>query len=92
MTATSSTDATDQMNANAQRLRAVNERLLEAGRQAGNAYLDAYERTLKSIADLQDRTGRSTDVDWLSGIATAQADFTREVAQATASAGRELLK
>ncbi len=92
MAATNTTQTTDQRRADAERLQLLNERLVEAGRQVGNAYLDAYERTVKSLADLQERTARASQIEWFSAATTAQADFAREMAQASASAGPEFPK
>jgi hypothetical protein len=76
----------------AQRIRDLNERILEASKRAGKAYVDAYEKTLESIAAFQDRVGAASQVEFLSAIAHAQADFTRSIADAYTSAARSTLK
>jgi transposase len=76
----------------ADRIRDLNERIIEAGRKAGNAYLDGYEKTLRSIADYEERMADSSQVEWLSTLLNAQADFTREIAKAATASAREFLK
>ena len=51
-----------------------------------------YEKTLHSIADYQEKVGEQSDVDWISTIANAQANFTRDLADAYTSSARTLLK
>jgi hypothetical protein len=80
------------VDAAADRIRQLNERILESGRQAGLSTLDVYEKTLKSIADMQQAVGEATQVQWFSAIAAAQANFTREITEAYTSASRDLLK
>jgi uncharacterized Ntn-hydrolase superfamily protein len=75
-----------------ERIRDLNERILEAGRKAGGAYLDAYEKALQSIADYQEQVATQTDVEWISTIVDAQANFTRELTELYVAAGRELVK
>lgn len=75
-----------------ERIRELNERILEAGKKTGGAYLDAYEQALKSIADYQEQVAKQTDVEWVSTIVDAQARFTRELTKVYVSTGRELLK
>jgi hypothetical protein len=75
-----------------ERIRALNEQVLDAGREGGQAFLDAYEQTMKTFADLQQRTGEGSDVEWVAQIAKAQADFSREVTKYTTDAARKLLK
>ena len=75
-----------------QRIRDLNERILEAGKKAGGAYLTAYEKALQSIVDYQEQVAKQTDVEWVSTIIEAQARFTRELTRLYVSAGRELLK
>jgi hypothetical protein len=79
-------------DAAAERIREVNERIIESSRKAGNTYLDLYEKTLSSIADYQDKVGEQSQVEWVTTIANSQANFTRELAGAYASAARSLLK
>jgi hypothetical protein len=69
------------------RLRELNERIIEAGRKAGGSYLDLYERSLRSIADLSEQAGQSR-VEWVTAVVNAQADFMREMAKTYAAAGR----
>jgi hypothetical protein len=82
----------NQTEATTERIRDLNERILDAGKKAGSVYLDAYEKTLESIADYQDSVAKQTDVEWVSTIVDAQARFTRELTNLYVSTGRELLK
>jgi hypothetical protein len=88
-TATASKNTTE---ATTERVRDLNERILEGSRKAGGAYLDAYEKTLESIADYQERVAKQSDVEWVSTVVDAQARFTRELTKLYVSTGRELLK
>lgn len=92
-TASQNKRAADQnVEAAADRIRDLNERILESGKKAGNTYLDIYEKTLKSIADYQEKVGEQSQVEWVSTVANAQANFTRDLANAYTSAARSLLK
>ena len=82
----------NQTEATTERIRDLNEQILDAGKQAGGAYLDAYEKTLQSIADYQEQVAKQSDVEWVSTIVDAQARFTRELTKVYVSTGRELLK
>jgi major membrane immunogen (membrane-anchored lipoprotein) len=74
------------------RIRELNERIIEAGKRAGTATLDLYEGALKSIADMLERGADASDVEWVSRVMTSQADFIREVAQSWTGAARKSLK
>ena len=84
--------AADNAEAAADRVREVNERIIESSKKAGHVYLDLYEKTLNSIADYQDKVGEQSQVEWVTTIANAQANFTRELATAYTSAARSVLK
>jgi hypothetical protein len=86
------TTTKNQTEATSERIRDLNERILEASRKAGTSYLDAYEKALKSIADYQASVAKQTDVDWISTVVDAQARFTRELTNLYVNTGRELLK
>lgn len=78
-----------------ERIRALNEQIIARSRETGIAYLDAYERALKTIASYQQQIASATEggrTDWLSNLLKAQADFTREVGETVASFWRESLK
>jgi hypothetical protein len=68
----------------AERLRELNEQIIAAGQKSGQVYLEAYEANLKALAEYQTNLADASDVDWVSALLTAQADFTREIAKATA--------
>lgn len=74
------------------RIRKLNERIIEASKQTGETTLSSYEKALKSIAGAVERGPGSSDVDWISNLATTQAKFIREVTQAWTSAARDMLK
>ena len=75
-----------------ERIRELNEQIIDAGKKAGGAYLSAYEKALQSIADYQEQVAKQTDVEWVSTIVDAQARFTRELTKVFVSTGREMLK
>jgi hypothetical protein len=85
-TSTSDADAT------AERIRQLNEDILAFGKQAGQSFLDAYETTLKTFAEYQDKVADASQVDWLASMARAQANFTREMTSLYTSAARDMLK
>ncbi|MFL5824484.1 MAG: hypothetical protein ACJ764_13705 [Solirubrobacteraceae bacterium] len=80
------------MDAAAQRLRKLNERIIDAGREAGESTLTSYEKVLKAIATTIEKRAGSSDVEWISTLATAQAKFLREIATSWTSAARKMLK
>lgn len=75
-----------------ERIRELNERIIDAGKRAGVGALGIYESTLKAVADSVERGPGSSDIEWVSSIATAQANFMRDLTKAFASAARKALK
>ena len=80
------------VDAAAQRVRDLNERIIEASKRAGRVTLDVYESTLKAIAESLEKGPGSSDIDWVARIASTQADFLRDMTKAWTSAAREALK
>jgi hypothetical protein len=72
-----------------ERIRTLNERILESVKQGGDAALEAYERTLRSLAEYQESAGKRGS-EWVGGLAKAQAAFTRELASVSPAAARAL--
>jgi hypothetical protein len=80
------------VDAVAQRIRKLNERIIEASKDAGETTLSSYERALKAIAASIERGPGRSDVEWVSALATTQAKFIRDVTNAWTSAARGMLK
>jgi hypothetical protein len=76
----------------AQRLRKLNERIIEAGRDAGETTLSSYEKALKTIAGTLEKGPGSSDVEWVANVATAQAKFIRDLTTSWTTAARKMLK
>jgi hypothetical protein len=73
-------------------VRKLNERIIDAGKEAGETTLTSYEKALKAIATgIEKGPGRS-DIDWISNLATAQAKFIRDVTASWTTAARNALK
>jgi hypothetical protein len=73
-----------------EQVRELNERIIEASRRSGETYLQSYQQLLKTVADVQEEAGKASPWDWVTTIASAQANFTRDIAEAYAAAGRRL--
>jgi hypothetical protein len=73
-------------------VRKLNERIIEAGKDAGETTLTNYEKFLKSIASSLERGPGSSDVEWISNLASAQAKFIRDVTTSLTKAARKRLK
>ena len=80
------------LEAAANRLRKLNERIIEASRDAGETTLTSYEKALKAIATSIEKGPGSSDVDWVANLATAQAKFIRDLATSWTKQARKALK
>jgi hypothetical protein len=76
----------------ANRLRKLNERIISAGKDAGETTLSSYEKALKAIAGAVERGPGKSEIDWISNLANTQAKFIREVTEAWTKAARGMLK
>ena len=80
------------VDAAAQRVRKLNERIISSGKDAGESTLSSYESALTAIAGAIEKGPGSSEVEWISSLATAQAKFIRDVTTAWTKAARERLK
>ncbi|MHB8658077.1 MAG: hypothetical protein ACYC91_09005 [Solirubrobacteraceae bacterium] len=79
-------------DATAKRLRRLNERIIEASKEAGETTLTSYERALKAIASSLEKGPGASDIEWISHLASTQAKYLRDVTTAWTSAARNVLK
>jgi hypothetical protein len=84
--------ADPRLDAVAQRVRKLNERIIDESKSAGEATLTAYEKALKAIAASLERGPGKSDVEWVSALATTQAKWIRDVTAAWTAAARGVLK
>ena len=61
------------LEAAVERLRKLNERIIEAGKQTGETTLPSYEKALKAIAGAVERGPGTSEIEWISHLATTQA-------------------
>jgi hypothetical protein len=73
-------------------LREQNEQILAAGRRARLDLVESYEQALATLADSGAKLAESSEIEWVGRFLRAQADFTREIAEASGKFARELLE
>jgi hypothetical protein len=81
-----------QIEAIAERLRKLNERIIELGREAGGGTLASYEKALRAIASGISQSAARDELEWLTQLASSQAKFVRELTDTLVKAARERLK
>jgi hypothetical protein len=79
-------------DANADRMRELNDKVLNAAKQAGAVSLDTYEQTVNTMLDFSQKAADSTKVDWVSALAKSQASIISEFTNTYTKAARDLLK
>ena len=91
-TQTKSTNpVTDSLEGAAERVLEFNEKALENGKKAQAAYLTSYEKAVVQIADSYEKAAGATNIEWITTVASSQADFAREVTKAYTRAARDLV-
>jgi outer membrane protein TolC len=79
-------------DANAERFRGLNEKVLTAAKQTGTMSIDAYEQTVNTLLDFGQKAADATKVDQISELAKTQATVIAEATAAYSNAVRDLLK
>lgn len=91
-TTTPSNPFTIDVEANAERFRTLNDKLIAAAKQGGSLTLDAYEKTVTSLVDLEHRLAGASQLDWMSTLASTHTTFVTEMNNAYLKAARDALK
>jgi hypothetical protein len=74
------------------RIRELNERLIESSKSAGLVALEAYEKSLQSLVDFEEKVASATQLEWVSALASTHAKFISDVSASYTKAAREVLK
>ncbi|HEX6023263.1 MAG TPA: hypothetical protein VFZ00_14805 [Solirubrobacter sp.] len=90
--ATAQTKTSDEFEQVTERVREYSDRAIDASKKLSGTLLDSYEKYVVTLADVTQKAGEATNVEWISAAASAQAGITKEMTKAYASAARELLK
>ena len=75
-----------------QRIRDLNERLIESSKSAGVVALDAYEQALQSLADFEQKVAKASQLDWVTALAATHAKFISDLSTSYTAAVRDQLK
>ncbi|MEP7090938.1 MAG: hypothetical protein ABI776_12615, partial [Nocardioidaceae bacterium] len=58
-----------------QQMRDLNEKMIESSKNVALTALDAFEKALQSVGDLEKKAASSTQVEWITAAATSHAKF-----------------
>jgi hypothetical protein len=75
-----------------QRVKELSDRMIELSKKNGLAWLEAYEKVLSNMLQLQQRAIASSQIEWINALATTNANFMREMSAAYFKTVREGLK
>jgi predicted transcriptional regulator len=74
------------------RVKELSDRMIELTRKNGLAWIEAYERVLKEMLQLQERAAAATQIEWINALATTNADFMREMSTVYFQTVRDQIK
>jgi hypothetical protein len=74
------------------RVKELSDRLIELTKKNGIGWLEAYEKSLTRMLQLQERAAVATQIEWINTLATTQADFMREMSAVYFKTVRDQLK
>ena len=83
---------TPDVEAAAERIKQTSERVLALSKQNGLIWLEAYEKMLDGVLQLEQDTAKDLGSDWVEKLVSTQADFVRDTLRAYLSALKDRLK
>ena len=83
--------ATGGFEQTANRIRELNEKLIQLAKESGQSSLDTYEKALQSRIDFEKSLASSSQLDWVTGLANTHAKFVQELTGFYINAAREAL-
>ena len=85
-------DVTADLEAAAQRVRELSEKVAAQAKENGLAWLENYEKVLKNLLDMEEQAAKGTGVEWATTLATTHANFVRETSEVFFAAMTKQLK
>ncbi|MDQ6732060.1 MAG: hypothetical protein M3022_17675 [Actinomycetota bacterium] len=79
------------LDATEEQVTQLNEHLVEAGKRAGNLYLNSYDKFVESATSFQQKLGEQSKNDAVMSVVATQVELTRQFASAYTSAARRLI-
>ena len=76
----------------AKRVKELSDRLIELTKKNGLSWLEAYEKVLNRMLQLEERAAAATQIEWINTLATTNADFMREMSAVYFQTARDQLK
>jgi hypothetical protein len=74
------------------RVKELSDRLIELTKKNGIGWLEAYEKSLTRMLQLQERAAAATQIEWINTLAATNADFMREMSAVYFQTVRDQLK
>lgn len=81
MTQKKADNSAENVEAAMDRVRQLSDKVLEQAQQNGLAWLEGYERMLKSVLDFEEQAAKGSGQEWVSQLATIHANFVRETSE-----------
>ena len=63
------------------RVQDLSEQVAAQAKKNGLAWIETYEKVLKSMLDLEEQAAKKSGVDWAQALASTHADFVRETSE-----------
>ena len=79
-------------DAAADRIRGLNEKVIEQAKKQGNVSLDAWEKSLQALVDFEQKAAGASQLDFVKALTDAHVNFLSSTSEAYLKAARELLK
>jgi len=85
-------DVTADLEAAAQRVKDLSEKVAAQAKENGLAWLEGYEKVLKNLLDMEEQAAKGTGVEWATSLAATHANFVRETSEVFFTAMTKQLK
>lgn len=75
-----------------ERIRDLNEQIIESARKSGEVSLDAYEKALQSVLEYETKAAEATQLDFINSVTKAHVNFVTDMSKVFTDAARSVMK